>query len=310
MDMHEASAVFEPATGGAGPSLTGASGGVALGAVRERAVRFRLRGRDLILWLALGWLALVCGLAVGAELLPLADQNHISLLARRAQPSPAHLLGTDALGRDILSRLIFGARASLTVGIGSTALGVAVGACLGMLAGYRRGWLEVATIGAMDVLLAFPPLVLALAISAYLGRSVLNLTLTLALLIVPSAARVARAATLSISQRDFVMAAHAAGASHLRILRREVLPNAAAPLLVFFLLTVAVIIVVEGALSFLGLGVPPPLPSWGTMIADGKDSLDLAPHIAFIPAIVMFLTVLSLNLAGDRLQVLSGRRKA
>ena len=153
----------------------------------------------------------------------------------------------------------------------------------------------------MDVLLAFPPLILALAVTAYLGQSLFNLTCILGVLGIPAFMRVARAATLTLARREFVIAAQALGATHARILLRELLPNVLLPLLAFFLLGVAVTIVVEGALSFLGLGVPPPISSWGSMIGEGRESLDVAPRLAFIPAIAMFLTVLVLQ---------SGRRHA
>jgi len=176
------------------------------------------------------------------------------------------------------------------------------------LAGYFRGLFETLVVGGIDVLLAFPPLVLALAITTYLGQSVLNITITLGVLSIPALTRVARAATLTFAEREFVTAARALGASHGRILMRELLPNIALPLIAFFLLAVAVIIVVEGALSFLGLGVPPPAPSWGGMIAEGRDSLDTAPSIAFLPASTMFLTVLAFNMVGDRLRALTDPR--
>jgi peptide/nickel transport system permease protein len=165
-------------------------------------------------------------------------------------------------------------------------------------------------VGSIDVLLAFPPLVLALALTSYLGQTVANLTFVIGILSIPAFARVARAATLSISRREFILAARAIGATELRILVRELLPNAILPLLAFFLLAVAVTIVVEGALSFLGLGVPPPAPSWGGMIGEGRESLEIAPRIAFLPAITMFLTVLSFNIAGDTLRAIADPRQA
>jgi peptide/nickel transport system permease protein len=234
----------------------------------------------------------------------------MSLLARRAPPSAAHLLGTDALGHDMLARVIFGARSSLAVGLLAPLAATLVGGALGLLAGYFRGWLETITVGASDVLLAFPPLVLALAVTAYLGQSVPNLILVLAILTIPAVTRIARAGTLALRGRDFVTAARALGASHTRIMLREILPNIALPLAAYFLLLVAVIVTAESILSFLGLGVPPPLPSWGSMIAEGRENLELAPHIAFIPAAVMFLTVLAFNLVGDRLRSLTDPRRA
>jgi peptide/nickel transport system permease protein len=260
-------------------------------------------------WLAIAWIAIVVAAAIAADWLPLSSPSDMDLLARRAGPSADHWLGADGLGRDLLSRLVFGARISLTVGLIAPLLGLVIGGGLGMLAGYFRGRFETLVVGGIDVLLAFPPLVLALAITTYLGQSVLNITITLGILSIPSLTRVARAATLTFSQREFVTAARALGAGHGRILMRELLPNIALPLIVFFLLAVAVIIVVEGALSFLGLGVPPPAPSWGGMIAEGRDSLDTAPSIAFLPAGAMFLTVLAFNIVGDRLRALTDPRQ-
>ena len=267
------------------------------------------RGR-FVFWLAVGWIAVVGSAAIAADWLPLTSPSDMDLLARRAAPSADHWLGADELGRDILSRLVFGARISLTVGLVAPLLGLVIGGGLGMLAGYFRGLFETLVVGGIDVLLAFPPLVLALAITTYLGQSVLNVTITLGILSIPSLTRVARAATLAFAGRDFVTAARALGAGHGRILMHELLPNIALPLIAFFLLAVAVIIVVEGALSFLGLGVPPPAPSWGGMIAEGRDSLDTAPSIAFLPAAAMFLTVLAFNLVGDRLRASTDPRQA
>jgi len=270
----------------------------------------RRRSLGWVFWLALAWIVIVLFGALAADLLPIADPSKISLLHRRQPPSAMYLLGTDHLGRDVLARVVYASRSSLTVGLVSAFLGLLVGGTLGLLAGYFRGRLESLTMATMDVLLAFPPLVLALAIIAYLGQNVVNLTLTLALRSVPAATRVARAATLAISAREFVVAARALGASHLRVMLRELLPNVVLPLMVFTLITVAVLIVAEGALSFLGLGVPPPMASWGSMMSEGREQLDVAPHMAFIPASVMFLTVLSFNLVGDTLRSLIDPRRA
>ena len=268
------------------------------------------RGRKpgALLLVAVGWIALIVLAAALADVLPIGSPTDMDMLARRALPSSQHLLGTDQLGRDELARLIYGARISLTVGLLAPVIGVTVGGCLGMLAGYFRGRLETLTVAGVDVLLAFPPLVFALAVTAYLGQSVLNLTLVIGVLGIPAFTRVARAVTLSLSEREFVTAARALGATHMRILLRELLPNVALPLVAFFLLGVAVTIVVEGALSFLGLGVPPPAPSWGSMIGEGRESLDLAPWLAFLPAGFMFATVLAFNIVGDTLRALTDPR--
>ena len=263
-----------------------------------------------LFWLALGWIGLIVLAAALADLLPLPSPTDMDMLARRAPPSGAHWLGTDRLGRDMLARLIHGGRISLTVAILAPLIGLVIGGALGIVAGYFRGPLETVVVGGVDVLLAFPPLVLALAITAYLGQTVANLTYIIGILSIPAFTRVARAATLSLAKREFILAARAMGATELRILLRELLPNVILPLMAFFLLAVAVTIVVEGALSFLGLGVPPPAPSWGGMIGEGRESLETAPSLAFLPALFMFLTVLCFNLVGDTLRVLTDPRQA
>jgi peptide/nickel transport system permease protein len=263
-----------------------------------------------LFWAAIVWMVVVFAAAMLADLLPLPSPTEMDMLERRAPASALHWLGTDGLGRDELARLIYGARISITVGLCAPVIGIAIGGSLGILAGYFRGRLESLIVGSMDVLLAFPPLILALAVTAYLGQSLLNLTCILGVLGVPAFMRVARAATLTLARREFVIASQALGATHARILLRELLPNVFPPLLAFFLLGVAVTIVVEGALSFLGLGVPPPISSWGSMIGEGRESLEIAPRLAFLPAITMFLTVLSFNLIGDTLKALTDPRQS
>ncbi len=269
----------------------------------------RRRRLGLLFWFAIGWMVLVFAVAIFADLLPLPSPTDMDMLERRGPISAEHWLGTDGLGRDELSRLIYGARISLIVGLCAPMIGVTIGGALGMLAGYFRGRFESFVVGSMDVLLAFPPLILALAVTAYLGQSIFNLTCILGVLGIPAFMRVARAATLSLARREFVIAAQALGATHTRILLRELLPNVLLPLLAFFLLGVAVTIVVEGSLSFLGLGVPPPISSWGSMIGEGRESLEVAPQLAFIPAIAMFLTVLAFNLIGDTIRALTDPRQ-
>jgi peptide/nickel transport system permease protein len=275
---------------------------VAVGEVR------RTRRLGPLFWAAIAWMVFVFAAAAFAGLLPFSPTD-MDMLERRAAPSALHWLGNDGLGRDELARLFYGARISLTVGLCAPVIGLTIGGALGMLAGYFRGRFETLVVGSMDVLLAFPPLILALAVTAYLGQSLLNLTCILGVLGIPAFMRVARAATLTLARREFVIAAQALGATHARILLRELLPNVFLPLFAFFLLGVAVTIVVEGALSFLGLGVPPPISSWGSMIGEGRESLEVAPRLAFIPAITMFLTVLSFNLVGDTLRALTDPRQ-
>jgi peptide/nickel transport system permease protein len=269
------------------------------------------RGHRLgpLFWAAIGWMVFVFAAAIFADMLPLPSPTDMDMLARRAPLSAEHWLGTDGLGRDELSRLVYGARISLVVGLCAPVIGLVLGGGLGLLAGYFRSRFETLVVGSMDVLLAFPPLIFALAVTAFLGQSIIYLTCILGVLSIPVFMRVARAATLTLARREFVIAAQALGATHARILIRELLPNVALPLLAYFLLVVAVIILVEGALSFLGLGVPPPISSWGNMIGEGRESLDVAPRLAFIPAIVMFLTVLSFNLVGDTLRAITDPRQ-
>jgi peptide/nickel transport system permease protein len=269
----------------------------------------RTRRLGPLFWVAIAWMALIFAVAILAPVLPLPSPTDMDMLERRAPFSLDHWLGTDGLGRDELARLIHGARISLVVGLCAPVIGLSIGGALGLLAGYFRGRFGALVVGSMDVLLAFPPLILALAVTAYLGQSILNLTLILGVLGIPAFMRVARAATLTWARREFVIAAEALGATHARILLRELLPNVMLPLLAFFLLGVAVTIVAEGALSFLGLGVPPPMASWGSMIGEGRESLDAAPRLAFLPAIAMFLTVLSFNLVGDSLRALTDPRQ-
>jgi len=281
--------------------------------IRDKVVvapaRERSRGLGLLFWAAIAWIVIIFAVAILADLLPLPSPTDMDMLEKRAAFSAAHWLGTDGLGRDELARLIFGARSSLVVGLCAPVIGVVIGGALGMLAGYFRGRFETLVVGSQDVLLAFPPLILALAVTAYLGQSIFNLTLILGVLGIPAFTLVARAATLALSRREFVIAAQALGATHARILLRELLPNVLLPLTAFFLVGVAITIVGEGALSFLGLGVPPLEPSWGSMIGEGRESLDIAPRLAFLPAIAMFLSVLSFNLVGDRLRALTDPRQ-
>ena len=267
------------------------------------------RGLGIAFWCAVAWVIALTAAALFAQWLPLPSPSDMDMLETRAAPSAAHWLGTDGFGRDLAARLIYGAQTSLSVGVLSPIIGLVFGTAVGLLAGYFRGPLDRIAVGMTDILLAFPPLVLALAITAYLGQSVTNLTLILGVLGIPAFTRVARAATLVFAQREFVTAARALGATHQRILLHELLPNVLLPLAAFTLVAVAVTIVAEGALSFLGLGVPPPRASWGSMIAEGRESLDNAAWLAFAPALMMFITVLAFNLVGDTLRALTDPRR-
>jgi len=256
----------------------------------------------LSFWLSAAWLALVTLSALFYPLLHFADPNLPDLANQAAGPGPDHVLGTDTLGRDMLSRLVAGARISLTVGYASTLLGLTGGAILGLAAGYFRGRLEGFIVASMDAVLAFPALVLVLAVTAFVGHDIRVIILVLGAIGIPAFARVTRANTLSLAQREFVLAARAMGAGDLRILGLEILPNVLPAILTFGLLVVAVAMIAEGTLAFLGLSVPPPAASWGAMVAEGRSSLDTSPQVSLIPAAVFFLTIFSLNLAADRLR--------
>jgi peptide/nickel transport system permease protein len=259
----------------------------------------RVRGRASV-WIAAGWLILITVLAIVADLLPIDGYRDIVGRPReKAFNSWSEPFGTDALGRSELSRAIFGARISLIVGVAAVALGLVVGATLGLLAGYFRGKLDALLGIVTDAFLAFPALVLLLAIAATMGASLRNLVVALAILTTPAFVRLARANTMVFANREFIRAARGLGAGHRRILTRELLPNVALPVASYAFVLIAVVLVAEGSLSFLGLGVPPPRPSWGEMISTGRNDLDRAPHIVFVPAAFMFLTVWSFNVLGD-----------
>ena len=258
------------------------------------------RRRDSWTLLALAWMVLLLVAALFAPWLPLADPaNDADYAQLSALPSAAHWLGTDDVGRDILARVVWGARISLAVGLSAVAIGLTIGGALGLCAGYFRGRFEQVVLWALDVVLSFPPLVLAMTISALLGPSLTNVTLAIGFISIPAFARVTRAATLSLAGREFVLAAQSLGASHADVLLRELLPNVLLAVATYGLTHIAVSIATEGGLAFLGLSVPPPAASWGALIAQGRPVLAEAPHVALLPALVLFATVLALNLLGD-----------
>ncbi|MEE2035020.1 ABC transporter permease [Rhodococcus chondri] len=276
--------------------------------------RFRARGRkrrNTGVLFASGWIALIVLAAVFADFLPLAEPDAIgSQTSMRPFTSLQHLLGTDILGRDLLSRSIFGARVSLAVALGATTLAVVIGGTLGIVAGYVRGWTETGFEIVMNSILAFPPLIFLIAIVAALQPGIGTLVLGLALVAVPSFARIARATTLSLTSKEFVLAAKTLGASPWRIMARELLPNVVIPVLSFALVMAATLVVAEGSLSFLGLGIPPPAPSWGGMIAEAQYKLADHPHLVLVPAVFFFLTVFSLNKLGDWATAKIGKESA
>jgi peptide/nickel transport system permease protein len=258
----------------------------------------------LFFWLAVGFVGLVAFGAIFANLLPLPNPTFQNYSAVNVGPSIHHLLGTDDLGRDLLSRVVYGARVSLVVGFAGVAIGMAVGGTAGLLSGYKGGFSDSVLNAVSFVILAFPAIVAVIAIVAFWGQSLLKITIIFGVGTIPVLFRVVRASTLSFANRDFVIAARTLGASTSRILFREILPNVAPVALTFGLINVAVIIVLEGSLAFLGLSVALPTPSWGNIIADGtaNNLIKTNPLIMLWPSLAMFLLLLSINLIGDRLR--------
>jgi len=216
--------------------------------------------------------------------------------------SSAHWLGTDAIGRDILSRLMYGARLSLSIGLAVVALSVAVGIVLGLVAGFFRGVLEIAIMRAMDVVLTLPSLLLAIVIVAILGPGLVNAMIAVAIVVLPHYVRITRAAVINEVSRDYVTAARMSGAGTLRLMFSEVLPNCAAPLIVQASLGVSTAILDAAALGFLGLGAQPPAPEWGTMLADAREFVLRAWWVVTFPGLMILVTVLAFNLLGDGLR--------
>ncbi len=269
--------------------------------------RFRL---GWISWLCIFWLAGLAIVAIAASALPLSDPVATDIADRVMAPGAKFWLGTDQLGRDLLARVIYGARVSLTVAFGTVAIGAVFGMLLGLPAGYFRGRTEALLMGAADIGLAFPPIILILMVVAYAGASLVNLIAVLGVLAIPIYMRIARAVTLTFAQREFVLAARALGASHLRIMWREILPNVVLPIMVVAMIGMSRIIVIEGILSFLGLSVAPPTPTWGNMIALGVSELAFHPHISFVPSAVMVMTIFAFNSIGNVLRKATDLRES
>lgn len=229
---------------------------------------------------------------------PLRQNLANDLIAHSAD----HWLGTDKLGRDILSRTIYGARISLAVGFATVALSLCIGVIVGSLAGYLGGWVDLLLMRLVDILLAFPGLLLAIAFTAVLGPGLDHVVLALCLIGWTGYARLVRGEIIALREREFIQAARALGGSPQRVITRHLLPNLIAPLLIQATFGLAAAIIAEGSLSFLGLGVEPPTPSWGSMLNDGRQFLLVAPHLTTYPGLAIMITVLALNLVGDGLQ--------
>lgn len=261
----------------------------------------------IMAWIAVTWLSVMILLALLAPVLPIPDPTETFPEIARQGPSSDHLLGGDALGRDLLSRIIWGGRASFAVGFGAVAVGLVIGGLMGLVTGFFRGRVDAVLTPIMSLLLAIPQFVLALSLVTVLAsaddvsstRRIGVVIVGLGVVSIPILGRITRANTLAWSERDFVTAAKAMGAKSGRIMFRDVLPNVVPAMMSIALLGVGVAIIAEGGLSVFGVGVQLPTPSWGNIIAEARGQLRQAPHIVMITSVVLFLTVLSLNFLGD-----------
>jgi peptide/nickel transport system permease protein len=264
----------------------------------------RLRRRPFSVILAALWLTIVVVAAVTANILPLTDPSVDAKVGVRVRPFHvlSQPLGTDALGRSILSRVIFGARVSLVAGVAAVLLALVAGLLVGVSAGYIRGKYDAFVGLILDSMLAIPALVLLMALAAVLRPSLKTVIIGLALVCYPQFARLARANTLQHRRAEFVLAARGLGARPITVLFRDILPLVLISVSAYAGVICAVLILAESSLSFLGLGVPPPHPSWGNMIAEGRNNLQHDPHLVFVPVVVLFLTIFSMNHVGDWLR--------
>jgi peptide/nickel transport system permease protein len=277
-----------------------------LGDTEELALASRRRriSAHLELWLPLGFLILMAAACFLWPLIHTIPNPVRGNLGEIDLPplSPHHLFGTDPLGNDVFSRILYGGRVSLEVGFGTALIGIVVGGGLGMYAASKGGLIDTVVMRVFDTLLAFPSLVLAIVVATYLGPSELHVIWAISFFSIPAFARIARANTLRLRERTFVIASKMAGMKDWRILVLHLAPNVLSVLMTFGLLGVAISIIVEASLSFLGLGVPPPGPSWGNMIATGQANMTSLPDLIIIPSAFLFATVLALNLSGDALR--------
>ena len=266
----------------------------------QRALRRLAKRRGAIAGLALVLLFVL--VAVFAPWIAPSDPIATSWSLVRKAPSAQHWFGTDEIGRDVLSRVVWGARASLLAGVVSVCISLVIGVPIGMAAGYLGRWTDMAISRLTDAMLACPFLILAIALAAFLGPSLTNAMIAIGIAATPAFIRLTRAQVLAVKVEDYVEAARAVGNSHLRIALRHVFPNIVAPLIVQATLAIAAAIIAEASLSFLGLGQQPPAPSWGSMLNTAKNYVENAPWMAVWPGLSIFLLVLSFNLLGDGLR--------
>jgi peptide/nickel transport system permease protein len=263
--------------------------------------RRRSNRPPIVVCIAIGWLALIVFGALFADILPLKDPEVDVGIGTKVRPFTdwSEPFGTDTFGRSEFTRIVFGSRLSLAAGLGSVLAAMLIGVIIGAIAGYRRGKIDWFIGVIIDALLSIPSLVMLLAITAVMTPSLRTVILGLTLIAWPGFARIARANTLRYANAEFVVAARGLGAKKTTILIREVLPSVFRSVSAFAAVIAAVLILAEASLSFLGLGVPPPTASWGNMISDGRQYLTSDPHLVFVPATALFLTILSMNTVGD-----------
>ena len=259
-----------------------------------------LRNKLAVLGLAIVFFVVLTSLT--ASIVAPFDPMKLSLSNRIKAPSDEHVFGTDHFGRDLLSRVLYGGRVSLQVGVFSVMLAAIVGIILGAVGGYFGGRIDYVIVLVMDALISFPVLLLAIGLMAVMGPGVRNIIIALALVFIPTYGRVVRGSVLSIRQKEYIEAARNAGSGDLKIIFLHVLPNTMAPLIVVTTISVANAILIEAALSFLGLGVPPPAPSWGNILADGRNFISQAPWLTIFPGLAITLSVLGFNTLGDGLR--------
>jgi ABC-type dipeptide/oligopeptide/nickel transport system permease subunit len=282
------------------PALETAPVGAPAGTGLSRWWRRFARNRGAVFGLVV--LALILVASVFAPVLAPYDPLAQGVGPALAGPSRAHWAGTDSFGRDMLSRIVFGARIALIVGVVSVVIALVIGVSLGLAAGYYGGWLDAVVMRVMDGLFAFPIIILAIAMMAVMGFGVTNVIIAVAVGFIAPFARVTRADVLAVKEEPYIEAARLAGVSAPAIIARHVLPNVLAPIIVQAALRVSGAIITESGLSFLGLGPPPPTPVWGSMIAEGRNFIVMAPHVSTFPGIALMLTIVGLNLLGDGLR--------
>ena len=303
-----------PEPGNSPDTPAGAPGMSPVATLRPARPRWRetlgLLARNPTAAIAAGILLLIVLMALLDETLAPEEPNAISVPDRLQAPSWDHPFGTDDLGRDIFSRVILGAGVSLRVGFLAVGIALVIGTAIGLLAGFYGRWVDDVLMRIMDMLFAFPAVLLAIAVLAVRGPGAGNTALAIGIVYIPVFARVTRASVLGVREEVYVRASRSVGASDWRILTRHILPNAAPPIIVQTSISLAFAVLAEAALSFLGLGTQPPNPSWGLMLAEGRGYIDLAWWLAFFPGMAIFLTVLCFNLLGDGLRdVLDPRQR-